>query len=70
MFKKRTKEIGESSKTILQKKTNKSSNNRLSTPLNPPKQRTTINQDSHLSPTAANQSAVAERPLRFTFVFN
>jgi hypothetical protein len=62
---KRTKEIGESSKTILQKKTNKSSNNRLSTTLNNSKQRPTINQDSHLSPTTNNQTLASERPLRF-----
>jgi hypothetical protein len=63
---KRTKEIGESSKTILQKKTNKSSNSRSSTTLNNPKQqRTTTNQDYHLSPNTNNQSLVSERPLRF-----
>jgi negative regulator of replication initiation len=67
---KRTKEIGESSKTILQKKTNKSSNSRSSTTLNNSKQqRTTINQDYHLSPTTNNQLLPSERPLRFFFLF-
>jgi len=63
---KRTKEIGESSKTILQKKTNKSSNSRSSTTLNNTKQqRNKINQDYHLSPTTNNQLLASERPLRF-----
>jgi negative regulator of replication initiation len=64
----RTKEIGESSKTILQKKTNKSSNQRSSiTTLN--KKRISINQEDHLSPTRINQSSPADRPLRFTIIF-
>jgi hypothetical protein len=67
-FLNRTKEIGESSKAILQKKTNKSSNQRSSTTLNTSKQqqRTTINPEHHLSPNN-NQSALSERSLRFFY---
>jgi len=66
----RTKEIGESSKTILQKKTNKSSNQRSSiTTLNKTKQqRISTNQEDHLSPTTINQLSPADRPLRFTTI--
>jgi hypothetical protein len=67
-FIQRTKEIGESSKTILQKKTNKSSTSRSSTTINNPKQqRKTINQDSHLSPNNNNPLLPSERPLRLFF---
>ncbi|CAF4718231.1 unnamed protein product [Rotaria sp. Silwood1] len=72
--KKQTKEIGESSQTILQKKTHKSSNQRPSstttTTTNTQKQqqqqRTTNNRDQHLSPNtnANNQLLSSERPLR------
>lgn len=65
----RTKEIGESSKTILEKKTNKSSNQRSSTTTtvnNSIQTRTNINTEQHLSPTN-NQLLSSERPLRFIF---
>ena len=76
--KKTTKEIGESSKTILEKKTNKHGQNRLttttaaatttantSTNVKPRATITTTNQDSHLSPTGVHSNTAAERPLRF-----
>ncbi|CAF1123810.1 unnamed protein product [Adineta steineri] len=64
LTKKQTKEIGESSKTILEKK-HKSSNQRTSMPtLNKTKQRTVTNQEERLSPTTNTQSSPSERPLR------
>lgn len=60
----RTKEIGESSKTILEKKTNKHVNNRLST-TNNTKQRPTTTSESHSSPSGVPSNPAVDRPLRF-----
>ncbi|CAF3589784.1 unnamed protein product [Rotaria socialis] len=66
--KKQTKEIGESTQTILQNKIHKPSNKRSSTSTtttltNPRQARPTINLELHLSPTN-NQLLSCERPLR------